>query len=83
VMASWGYNLQSLNIFINGTLDVEKQLNVDDAALMDTIHEHDIGLDRNKSSALHAYLRDLIVYENYINKPGRPSTLMCKKKCTP
>jgi len=77
-MASWGYKKQFLNIFINGTLDVEEQLIVDDAAIMYTIHEHDIGLDRNKSSALHAHLRDLIVFAWPVNSLERASTLMCK-----
>jgi len=56
------YSKAMSNIYINGVLDKTQYFDIENKLLMSTNHDYDIGLDRNASTSLNAYLHDLIVF---------------------
>lgn len=62
VMASWSHLESTTSIFINGKQEAQEVLNMEHKTLMSTNHKYDIGLDRNASKVLHAYIRELTVF---------------------
>ncbi|XP_028512491.1 uncharacterized protein LOC114574350 [Exaiptasia diaphana] len=62
VLASWSYVERITTIFIDGKQEATNVLNMEHATLMPTNHQYDIGLDRNESKVLHAYIRELTVF---------------------
>jgi len=61
-MASWSYTVAMTNIYIDGVLDVIQYWNNEYTELINTARDYEIGLDRNASSSLHGYLRDLFAF---------------------
>jgi len=62
-MVSRSYEKAMTNIYIDGAMDViHYWTNYEKTELISTNRDYDIGLDRNASSSLHGYLRDLFIF---------------------